>query len=150
MITGTRENPHFKLKSGEDLSLRPIMGLILNRWEVEYAKANPRPLAPRKVLENGEEWYDVNDPTYLQLLGTWESEHQQASISFVFANGVLNTPPKDFEPMLPAADDKDKKVIWLYSIINTIGENNELEQLINAISGLTEPTPQGIEDAEKN
>lgn len=146
MIKGTRSAPQFELDCGITLDLKPIAGLILNRWRIEYQKRTPEPDPPKKILENGEEWYDVKDVVYLRKLELWQAEHNQELAQFMYANGVLTLPPDDFQPIFSTEDPREIKVQWVMSLLTG---SEEIIALSNAISGLTEATPEGIEEAEK-
>jgi hypothetical protein len=143
MLNGNPAQPQYTTLSGIVLDLQPISALILNRYRMEWRKANPAPIPPVKTLENGDAWHDTNDPWYQGLKAAHDEAENSVITDFVLQYGVLNNPPADWQNPFPL--DGHPRLLWLMSIL----EADELATLFNGIMGLKQATVLGIETAEK-
>lgn len=138
--------PEYATESGVVFHLRPINALFVQRWAVDYEKRYPTPLPPKKVLENGEEWYDTADIAYKQQLEIYELAKNSAFLEFLFKMGIRDNPPEDWQPELAYDFGMEPKIQWIFELL----PNDDLQPLSEAIQGLSIPTEQAVEDAEKN
>lgn len=153
-ILGTRYNkPQFQCENGTILDLKPISGLVYDRWQLEYNRKHPTPKPPRgKDLENGNPYYNKEDPDYVQAATLWNDNHQEAMFTFLFGKGVLSNPPDDWVNEFEIYED-NPKLAWLFTILEADGETedrNELTQLMKAIIGLDMVTEGAVQEAQKN
>lgn len=140
---GTKNNPRYTLKDGRELRLRVIKGLILQRFNIELKKRYPIVEPPLVKLENGDLWRDVNDEWYKLQREERDQLVNEATAEFLFSNGVLDDPPADWQPFWKS--DADPRYVWISEIIDT----DDIDQLMNAIMGIDNVTPDGVEEAEK-
>lgn len=139
---GTVQQPQYETKSGVVLDLKPIKRLILERFRLEYLKANPAPEPIMITLSNGDVAYDIENPVYLQRKADHDATYNLELVDFIFKYGVLNQPPAEW---VNAYGLGDNKVIWL----NEVLDDTDMDGLTNAIFGLGSATEEGIEDEEK-
>lgn len=142
---GTVEKPQFITESGAVLTLRPIPNLVFARFEIEFEKKHPSPMPPKKVLANGEEWYDRNDDTFKEQRQAWSTVHQTAQMDFIWGFGVITEPPKGWTSSF-GLNGSMPKLNWLAEILT----DDETESLTTAIVSINHPTEEAVEEAEKN
>lgn len=148
-ISGNKDNPTFELEGGQVIELVPVKVLVISRWDSEYRKKNPPPAPPVIILENGDPYPNVNDPSYQHLLGQWEAAYNRANMEFLLKVGIKTNPPDEWEypfPELVNGSSPHARVLWLETILS----GKDLEVLPRLIMGLENVTEEGLGDAEKN
>lgn len=144
---GTRyDNPRFALGNGVIFDLKPVSGLLVQRYQLEWEQSHPVPVPETVKLANGDPWKDVNAPDYQLAVDLWTRLRNDAVNAFTLKAGIQNRPPKGWVNEWDVAKD-EPIVAWIYG---QIVDTSDLEDLINAILGLTNATEDGIREAEKN
>lgn len=154
-VLGTRyENPQFECDNGMVFNLKPITGWAYQRWQMEYVRKHPEPVAPLGIpLENGAPYRDKEDPEYVKAMATWNDVYQEAMMNYVFGKGIIGTPPEGWVNEFEIFED-NPKLAWVFSNLEsydlTNESTNELNQLIKAIVGLDMVTEGAVQEAQKN
>lgn len=145
MINNDGNNPIFTTKSGIELKLRRIRGIIMDRFNADYQKKYAPPKPPKVQLANGDWWDDVNDEQYKRAFGQWNQLYATAIMDFMLTAGISNQPPDDWTSDYPYMDVTTPKLVWLAELL----DENELQELAEAISSLSNPTEAAIQESEK-
>lgn len=154
-VLGTRyQNPQFQCDNGMVFDLKPITGWAYNRWQIEYNRKHPEPVAPLGTpLENGAPYRDKEHPDYVRALAEWNDTYQEAMLTYVFGKGILGGPPPDWVNEFEIFEN-NPKLAWVFSNLESHDlsndATNELNQLMKAIIGLDMVTEGAVQEAQKN
>lgn len=152
-IHGTRHNnPQYETDSGVLLDLRPLGTLAINKKMRFWIRDHPRPEPPIVKLENNDPWPNVEDAYYKLAMGLWHEEYSDHYADQILTFGVMSEPPPDWVDILEL-NLSSPKLSWIYTILdgpaNDKGET-EVSDLVHWIMGITDPTPEAVEHAQKN
>jgi hypothetical protein len=138
-------NPTYTLKSGEVLSLKKIKSLLVLRWQEHYASQHPAPEPPKKVLANGDEWYDQEDVVFTRKHGEYVIAQALSLWTWLFDLGVAVEVPGDWKPAFE--DGRPRRGQYVLELCE---DEAEIAALQDAIMSLTVATAKAVEAAEKN
>lgn len=145
----------FTTVGGVLLELTPIPPLIYNRFRIEWEKRNERPVPPKrtvKIVDTEVAQFDHQNEYFQNELSEWNTTLNNALMDFVFVRGVKTNPPKSWSSSFPEIMPENPtagqlKLGWLSEILE---KQEDFESLQEAVVSLTEPTNDGVEEAEKN
>lgn len=149
---GTLAAPVFVTSAGDELHLRPVPALLVSHMLLLWDKANPMPVPPRRegnIANQAVSMPDDQNEYFQQQMDLWKSERGQHQLWLYFFHGVANTVPKDWEyrEHFEGVSPIQFKAAWIESILI---DPSDIDRLAEAIASLSDPTPEGLKDAEKN
>ncbi|KKK66264.1 hypothetical protein LCGC14_2965850 [marine sediment metagenome] len=149
---GTFENPLFVTSGEQELHLKPVPGLLLDRYMLEWTHKNPMPRPPVREANIGGQVVaiqDDNNAYFQEEKEMWDSAHQHARLSFILAYGIIEKTPIKWEGHddFPEGNRIEQRAAWIESLLV---EGDDISGLAEAIASLSEPTAKGVEEAEKN
>jgi hypothetical protein len=137
------------------LSVRVIPRLVLNRFKIDWEKKNPKPLPPKvevTIVNTKTSQNDSRDEYYQRQLDDWRELQANALADFIFLRGIVSEVPENWEPVFPELVPEEPtsdqlKLAWLSELLE---QEADIIKLQEAIMSLSEPTEEGIKEAEKN
>jgi hypothetical protein len=144
-----------ELNSELTLSVRVIPRLVLNRFKIDWEKKNPKPLPPKvevTIVNTKTSQNDSRDEYYQRQLDDWRELQANALADFIFLRGIVSEVPENWEPVFPELVPEEPtsdqlKLAWLSELLE---QEADIIKLQEAIMSLSEPTEEGIKEAEKN
>lgn len=141
----------YTTRAGVTLTLRPISSMVIyNLQNDQWGKPQP-PVVTVKLGPNAKPTKQTNpdDPEYLEALELWTRERGNRFIKYVWDRGIVNKPSKEdaarIKQFLPGGTEADIHYMW---ICEQLGDDDEIGDLTDAITGQTAPTEAGIAEAE--
>lgn len=150
----------YTLPTGDEIEIKPVNALAIQHLSTVKGGMPKRPLPPRVQVgtkKNGKPRYELNpdDPDYKQALidhqtqvKNWENEKNLKLVQYILDRGVATEPPieylNDNQAYLSDMTDGEIKYFWL---IDSLSDEQELQDLTEFIMSQTVPTEEGVEEA---
>lgn len=135
-------------KNGTVFHLKPISyAALYNLMDDQTGK----PKIPTRVVQYGGDTFaeepNPDDPVYKQELADWERRSRYRAMTYAFSQGTSIDVPPDFveaqKEFFPDAKPSEIRYLYITSLI----EPDEIGELVDAITGQTGPTEEGIAEA---
>lgn len=144
-------NKTYTLSNGEVLQLtgKRITSLVLERFSSEG-----KPLIPVVEVTIGGKHksveYHHHDPGYEAKLAEWQEQVNLRTMRYIFTRGIAGDPPEEFVEehryWFPNIDRVEMRYIWLCSII----PDDDINDLTDALIGMSMPTAGGISEVAES
>ncbi len=140
----------FIARDGTELHLQRLSSMILERLNADQTGKPAIPKVEVKIAgKHTRMELNPEDSAYKAALQNWERERNTRLVKYVFVHGITDDAPRafveDHREYFPEASDRDLKYLWIASLVDQHVE--DLQALIEAITGQTEITEGGLEEA---